>query len=332
MSMPKHKNRKTKAKIQKMEVGADTVTEQQNAGTDEPPRRHLPVLLQEVIDGINPQPGDLVLDGTVGAGGHAAALLELTSPNGRLLGLDLDEVALETARKNLARFSSRVMLVRGSYRNAVLIAAANNLGPFQAALLDLGFSSMEIDDPTRGFSFRHDGPLDMRYDANQELTAAEVVNTWSREELVRILQLYGEEKFAYRIADALIAARRRNRFTGTLQLAEAIAECVPSGYRRGPIHCATRTFQALRIAVNDELGSVEAALPDLLDLLAPGGRLAIISFHSLEDRIVKQFMRQEEKAGRLTPLTKRPVTAGEQELRENPRARSAKLRVAVKNF
>ena len=315
-----------------MEVETEVVTEQENAGASEPVRRHLPVLLQEVITGINPQPGDLILDGTVGAGGHAAALLELTSPNGRLLGLDLDEVALETAHKNLARFGSRVMLVRGSYRQAAPIAAANNLGPFQAVLLDLGFSSMEIDDPTRGFSFRKDGPLDMRYDTSQELTAAEIVNTWSREDLVRILQLYGEEKFAYRIADALVTARKRNRFSGTLELVEAIAACVPNKYVHGPISCATRTFQALRIAVNDELGNLEKALPDLLDLLAPGGRLAIIAFHSLEDRIVKQFMRREEKTGRLTPQTKRPVEAGEQELRLNSRARSAKLRVAIKNF
>jgi 16S rRNA (cytosine1402-N4)-methyltransferase len=172
----------------------------------------------------------------------------------------------------------------------------------------------------------------MRYDASQELTAAEIVNTWSREDLVHILQLYGEEKFAYRIADALVTARKRNRFTGTLELVEAIAACVPNKYVHGPISCATRTFQALRVAVNDELGSLEKALPDLLDLLAPGGRLAVIAFHSLEDRIVKQFMRREEKSGRLTPLTKRPVIAGEQETSQNPRARSGKLRVAVKNF
>lgn len=297
--------------------------------TDAAPR-HVPVLLKEVLDGLNPQPGDDVLDGTLGAGGHAAAILERTAPDGRYLGLDLDEAALETARKNLDRFGSRVMLVRGSYRDAAEISAERGFGPFQAALLDLGFSSLEIDDPARGFSFRRDGPLDMRYDERQELTAAEIVNSWPERDLERIFRLYGEEKFAHRLAGAIVEARRRHRFVGTLEFVEALGGALPGSARHGRIHFATRVFQALRIAVNDELGTVEAALPTLLDLLAPGGRLAVISFHSLEDRLVKQFMRGEERAGRLKAMTKRPVVASEDEERVNPRARSAKLRVAIK--
>jgi 16S rRNA (cytosine1402-N4)-methyltransferase len=292
---------------------------------------HLPVLLNETVSALDPQGGDDVLDGTLGAGGHAAAILERTAPDGRYLGLDLDATALETARRNLDRFGSRVMLVRGSYREAASIAASRGWGSFQAALLDLGFSSMEIDDPTRGFSFRTDGPLDMRYDDRQELTAAVIVNGWSRDEIERVIRLYGEERFARRIAERLVEERRRQRFTGTLELAEAIARAVPAGYRHGPIHCATRTFQALRIAVNDELGALTEALPVLLDLLAPGGRLAVISFHSLEDRIVKRFMRRASDEGRLKLLNKKPVTASAEELRENPRARSAKLRAAMKS-
>ena len=292
--------------------------------------RHLPVLLKEVVEGLHPQPDDDILDGTVGAGGHAAALLERTAPHGRYLGVDLDEVALETARQSLARFGSRVMLVRGSYRDAAAIAVSQGLGPFPAALLDLGFSSMEIDDPARGFSFRADGPLDMRYDQRQELTAAMVVNTWPLDELERVFRLYGEERFARRIAERLVATRRQGRLSGTQDLVDVIAAAVPAGYRHGRLHFATRVFQALRIAVNDELGNVAAALPDFLKLLAPGGRLAVISFHSLEDRLVKQFFKKAEQNGEVKILTKKPLVASAEEELANPRARSAKLRLAEK--
>jgi len=290
---------------------------------------HVPVLLEEIVSALDLVPGKNVLDGTVGGGGHAAAILERIAPDGRYLGIDLDEVALETARKNLDRFGSRVMLVRGSYRDAVPIATAGGFEPVQAALLDLGFSSLEIDDPTRGFSFRFDGPLDMRYDRRQKLTAAEIVNLSDKRDLETILRTYGEEKFAGRIAAAVVEARKRGPITGTQQLVDVIGSCVPATYRNGRLHFATRTFQALRIAVNDELGSVKVVLPELVDLLESGGRLGVISFHSLEDRIVKQTFRELAKAGKIDIVTKRPIIASEDEARHNPRARSAKLRVAV---
>lgn len=289
--------------------------------------RHVPVLLKETLDGLALHAGDNAVDGTVGAGGHAEAILEKTGPDGRLLGLDLDEAALDAARRNLSRFGSRAMLVRGNYRDAGRILRSESFGPVQAALLDLGYSSLEIDDPSRGFSFRADGPLDMRFDRSQELSAAVVVNSWSEDELAKIIWEYGEERFARRIAEAIVHSRKAARIVGTLQLVDVINGAVPAAYRRGRIHPATRTFQAIRIAVNDELGNVTAGLRALCDALEPGGRLAIISFHSLEDRIVKRFFRDEPS---LEPQTKRPVEAGEEEAAKNPRARSAKLRVAIK--
>ncbi|HTK04498.1 MAG TPA: 16S rRNA (cytosine(1402)-N(4))-methyltransferase RsmH [Candidatus Eisenbacteria bacterium] len=291
---------------------------------------HVPVLLKETIEGLRLRPNGNTVDCTVGAGGHAEAVLEATSPSGRLLGLDLDEAALDAARRNLERFGSRAMLVHESYRNIGRVLPDTSFGPVQAALLDLGFSSIEIDDPSRGFSFRFDAPLDMRFDRSQETTAAEIVNGWSLDDLARILWEYGEERFARKIADAIVRARRRERILTTFTLVDLIAHSVPAWYRRGKIHFATRTFQALRIAVNDELGNLRAALPDLLAALEPGGRLAVIAFHSLEDRIVKEFFKAKAAEGALTIITKRPIVASEGEIGENPRSRSAKLRVAEK--
>lgn len=292
---------------------------------------HVPVLLNEVISSLDLQPGENVLDCTVGAGGHSAAMLDKTAPGGKLLGLDLDEAALEAARRKLGRHGSRVMLVRENYKNAERVLLSLSFGPIQAALLDLGFSSIEIDDPARGFSFRFDGPLDMRYDASQEESAADIVNGWSEDDLARIFWEYGEERFARRIAEAIVRNRRQTRIVGTIQLVDVIAGAVPTAYRRGKLHFATRSFQALRIAVNDELGNLTQALPALLRSLAPGGRLAVISFHSLEDRIVKKFFVEQAKAGVGVPLTKRPMEASDEEARVNSRSRSAKLRVFKKS-
>lgn len=292
--------------------------------------RHLPVLLKETITALALQANDNAVDCTVGAGGHAAAILGMTAPRGRLLGLDLDEAALEAARNRLVPFCSRAVLVRGNYKDIERVLLTQGFGPVQAALLDLGFSSLEVDDPARGFSFRYDGPLDMRYDRRQELTAAGIVNGWPEDDLAILFAKYGEERYARLIAEAIVAARRRERLIGTLQLVDVIGSAVPRRYLSGPIHPATRVFQALRIAVNDELGNLEAALPALLRCLAPSGRLAVISFHSLEDRIVKRFFVQAEKEGKVEIITKKPVVAGETERRENPRARSAKLRAVKK--
>lgn len=291
---------------------------------------HVPVLLKETVSALGLVPGENVVDCTVGAGGHAAALLERNAPDGRLLGFDLDEAALETARRNLVRFGSRAMLVRESYKNVRRVLQTQSFGPIQAALLDLGYSSIEIDDPLRGFSFRFDGPLDMRYDVTQDLSAAGIVNGWTEDEIARVIAEYGEERFARRIAQAIVRTRRHERILGTFQLVDVIANAVPAAYRRGRLHFATRTFQALRIATNDELGNLRAALPELLEALEPGGRLAVISFHSLEDRIVKRFFVEEERKGAVEAKTKRPIIASDEEVAENPRSRSAKLRVAVK--
>lgn len=291
---------------------------------------HIPVLLKETITLLDPKPGENVVDCTVGAGGHAESVLERTAPDGRLLGMDLDETALESARRRLSRFGSRAMLVHGNYRDVGTVLLSFSFGPVHAALLDLGFSSLEIDDPARGFSLRTDGPLDMRYDRRQGLTAADIVNGWSADELARILWDYGEERSARRIAEAIVAARRRERIVGTARLVDVIAGALPAWRKRQRQHFAVKAFQALRIATNDELGNLREALPALWDALETGGRLAVISFHSLEDGIVKRFFRGLEREGKAELPVRRPVVPGEDEVIANPRSRSAKVRAARK--
>ena len=291
--------------------------------------RHIPVLLDEVLSYLAPKPGDDVVDATLGGGGHASAFLEAIAPNGRLLGIEWDARTLEETRKKLDRYGSRAMLVHGSYRDLERFARACAVPVASAVLFDLGYSSFQIDDPSYGFSFRFEGPLDMRYDASGDVTASDVVNGWSQEDLARVLREYGEERAAGRIAAAIVRARAKAPIVSTGQLAAVVASAVPERTRRGKpkIHPATQAFQAFRIAVNDELGNVREALPQAVRLLRPGGTLAVISFHSLEDRIVKRFF---EESSDLEILTSKPVMAGETELEANPRARSAKLRVARK--
>ena len=285
---------------------------------------HVPVLLKEVLSSLALRPGDDVIDATLGGGGHASAILEATAPNGRLLGIEWDSRTLEETRKTLERFGSRAMLVHGSYRNIDRLARAYGFPSVSGVLFDLGYSSFQIDDPDRGFSLRRGGPLDMRYDAEHETTAADIVNGWPKPELIRILREYGEERSAGRVAEAIVQARRRKPLTSTFELAELVGRAIGRG-KADKIHPATQTFQALRIAVNDELGNVATALPDATKLLRPGGTLAVISFHSLEDRIVKNFLK---KTPELEPLTKRPVVPSQEEIDLNPRSRSAKLRAA----
>ncbi|MEK7620237.1 MAG: 16S rRNA (cytosine(1402)-N(4))-methyltransferase RsmH [Patescibacteria group bacterium] len=286
--------------------------------------QHKPVLLDEVSNYLKPEPKSLLIDGTVGLGGHAATLLPRVLPGGRLLGIDRDAANLEMARERLSGFGSAVVLVHDSYAHVRTHAYAHGFTHVNAILLDLGFSSVHVDDPARGFSFQNDGPLDMRYDQSQSLTAQEIVNTWPEEELARIFRQYGEELNARPFARLIVRSRDKNPITRTTQLAELIASTTR---RHGKIHPATKVFQALRIAVNDELGELERVLPECVNLLNPGGRLAIISFHSLEDRIIKQFFKRTPT---LKVVTKRPVIASREERLENPRARSAKLRVAEK--
>lgn len=291
---------------------------------------HTPVLLAEVRDLLAPRAGARVFDGTVGAGGHAAALAPLLGPGGLYVGLDRDPEILAAARARLEPLGPLVRLRRGRFGDLAAIAAEEAPRGFDAILLDLGVSSLQLDRPERGFSFGAEGPLDMRMDPDDERTAAHLVNRLPEEELANLIFRFGEERLSRRIARAIVDERRRARIETTGALARVVERAVPRGYERGRIHPATRTFQALRIAVNGELDELERALDAAPGALAPGGRLAVIAFHSLEDRLVKNELRLAAKEGRLRLLTKKPLAAGEAEVRENRRARSAKLRVAEK--
>ena len=289
---------------------------------------HIPVMLKEVINYLDLEPGQTVIDGTVGLGGHALAMLERISPNGKLLGLDKDQANLKRAKLNLAPYKKQLTLVHDSYLNLKQIAYDQRYYPADAILLDLGFSSVHIEDSTRGFSFQHEGILDMRYDTDQELNASTILKTWSAEDLEKIFRQYGEERHARKIAQSIVQERTNlGDAIPTATLVEIIIRAVPGREKYNKIHPATRVFQALRIAVNNELNTLEQALPQVLGTLKPGGRLAVISFHSLEDRIVKQMFKKFDGT-KIKIITKKPVVPTEEEVKKNPRARSAKLRVA----
>ncbi len=291
---------------------------------------HTPVLYQQVLSALDPQPGCRIIDGTVGAGGHAEGILERSAPSGQLLGLDRDPVALPLAQQRLARFGTRFQLRQGSFADLRAHAAAVGWQAVDGVLLDLGLSSMQLADSQRGFSFRADGRLDMRFDPGQELDAAELVNRLPEPELADLIARYGEDPRARRIARAIVAARPLHT---TTELALVVARAVRS--RGSRLHPATRTFQALRIAVNEELTALERVLPQAVELLAPGGRLVVIAFHSLEDRLVKRFCREaslssDGRPARLRRITRKPLRPEPEEVEQNPRARSARLRVAEK--
>lgn len=303
------------------------------------PANHVPVLFTEVLDWLQPAPGGRYIDATLGLGGHAAGILERSAPDGRLLGIDRDPQALKLAQQRLAAFGERVMIRCASFTDLLSVAREAGFDQVNGILFDLGVSSLQLDNAQRGFSFRASGPLDMRMGPDAEHDAAELVNTLPEEELARIIYEFGEERHARRIARAICSARP---FHDTSSLAAVVARAAgPSG----KIHPATRTFQALRIAVNDELGALQRALPQAVTCLAPYGRLVVISFHSLEDRIVKQFMQREMRncicppempvctCGHRATLqlgTRKPVKASEDEVARNPRSRSARLRAAIK--
>ena len=289
---------------------------------------HLSVLPAEVLDALRPTSGGTYVDCTVGAGGHAAAILDASAPDGRLLGIDADPGALAIAAERLARFGDRVRLVHRNYRELERVLTETQTPAPNGILLDLGVSSMQLDRPERGFSFQADGPLDMRLDPTTGETAADLVNTLPERELADVIYRYGEERHSRRVARSIIARRATSRFATTTDLARVVAGALGGRTAGHGIHPATRTFQALRIAVNDELGGLETVLPQAADALAPGGRLTVIAFHSLEDRIVKQFMRSRPE--QLRVLTKKPLVASSEEQRANPRSRSAKLRAAEK--
>jgi 16S rRNA (cytosine1402-N4)-methyltransferase len=288
---------------------------------------HRPVLRDEVVGWLAPAgTSGWIVDGTVGLGGHAASLLEAAA-DARLLGLDRDAGTLALAGERLTGFGDRVVLRQADFRHLGTEAAAAGIEAAQAILLDLGLSSYQLARSGRGFSFQADEPLDMRFDVRQALTAAELLRTTPEPELARLLTTYGEELAARRIARRLVAARARAPIVTTRGLAELVASAIPPHRRSRRLHPATRTFQALRIAVNDELGSLEAALPQGARLLAPRGRFGVISFHSLEDRLVKRAFRQFAAEDGFRVATPKPIRPAEAELRVNPRARSAKLRV-----
>jgi len=281
---------------------------------------HLPVLLNEVMQFLNLRPDGRCIDATFGAGGHTRELLERTAPGGRVLAIDQDETAIERGRIELQSYGSRLELVKANFREIESIVQEHGFAGLDGILADVGVSSMMLDDPTRGFSFMREGPLDMRMDLDQPLTAADVLNTYSEKEIANILFNYGEERRSRQIASSIVRSRPLSR---TTDLARAI-ERVLGGRRYGKIHPATRTFQAMRIFVNDELRSLESFLDSSMKVLRPGGRLVLISFHSLEDRIVKNKFRSLVVPG--TVLTRKVVTASIEELDRNPRSRSARLR------
>jgi len=303
---------------------------------------HSPVMLEEAIEALQCRPGGLYVDGTVGGAGHAYEILRRTSPDGCLIGFDLDEDALQEAGKRLAPFGGRAALIQGNFADAAAVLKERGIGEIDGALLDLGVSSHQLTSPERGFSFSADSPLDMRMDRNQRMTAFTVVNSLPQGDLERILRQEGEETAARKIAGVIVERRRQAPIRTTRELAALVAAAVP-GYRRGQrIHPATKTFQAIRIHVNAELASLEKAIPGIVAVLKPGGRLVIISFHSLEDRIVKQTFREFErgctcprqvpvcicgKKPLLRVLTRKPILPAEDEVSRNPRARSAKMRV-----
>ena len=282
---------------------------------------HIPVLLEETLQFLDPKPGGRFIDATLGAGGHARAILERTAPDGRLLAIDRDESAIESARQNLEAFGSRLQIVHANFRDIASIAEHYGFAGADGVLADIGLSSMLVDDASRGFSFMREGKLDMRMDRSQELSAWDVVNTYSEKEIADILFQFGEERRSRAIARSIVKFRPLEL---TTDLVRAI-ERVMGAPRYGQIHPATRTFQALRIFVNDELGSLEGFLDGAMTVVRPGGRVAVITFHSLEDRIVKNKFRAPVIEGK--PLTKKVVTASDSERQRNPRSRSAKLRV-----
>ncbi len=292
---------------------------------------HAPVLLNEAMDFLAPTAGGAYCDATVGLGGHAAAILQRSSPDGRLVGIDRDQQALDRAGANLARFGDRVALVHGRFGSIHAILEAAGASFIDGCLVDLGVSSVQLDSSGRGFSFRHNGPLDMRMDQSQGETVAGFLRRADEDEIERILRDLGEERFARKIARAIVEARAREDLTTTGALSDLVARAVPR--REHGKDPATRTFQALRIALNDELGELERFLAVAPGCLRPGGRLVVISFHSLEDRMVKRRFRalagrESSVEPRLRILTKHVVTASEEERARNPRARSAKLRAA----
>lgn len=307
--------------------------------------KHTAVLLSETIESLHINPDGIYVDGTLGGGGHAKEICQALSQKGIFIGIDRDQEALAAAGVILKDVTCKLHLVNSNYADITDVMAELGLTSIDGAILDLGVSSYQLDNPERGFSYMNDGSLDMRMNAEDPTTAFDVVNTYTQKELIRIIREYGEERWASRISEFIVEARKKNPIETTYQLVDIIKAAIPAAARRDGPHPAKRTFQAIRIEVNDELGQLERAIDRFIDALSPGGRFAVITFHSLEDRIVKETFRRREQpctcpkefpmcmCGKVTDVRKvtgKPIIAGEQELSENPRARSAKLRVIEK--
>ena len=290
-------------------------------------RVHEPVLLKEVIEYLNVGKNKNYVDCTIGEGGHAIEILKRNGPKGKVLGIEIDPELYKKLREEKLE---RLILVNDSYSNLKEIVEREGFKEIHGILFDLGISSWHIEKSGRGFSFLRDEPLIMRYDRRQKLTAERIVNEWPEKEIERILREFGEERFAKRIAREIAKARKTKPIKSTLQLIEVIKRAVPSFYQHRKIHFATKTFQALRIAVNNELENLRIALPQAIEVLEKGGRLVVISFHSLEDRIVKNFLKEKEREGKIKILTKKPIRPSKEEIIKNPRSKSAKLRAALK--
>ncbi len=299
---------------------------------------HTPVLLKEILEYFNPKPGQKFVDCTFGFGGHSFAILEKVLPGGSVLGIEIDkdvfdqnEIGIDPPSPRLRRASGKtgLVLINDSYVNLKKIADKNGFKKVDGILLDLGVSSWHFDKSEKGFSFKDEEPLDMRLDCNTEKSAQDIINNWNYEDLVKIFSEYGEERFSKRIAKAITEYRKEKAIKTTADLTNIIKNAIPSKFHHSKIHFATRVFQALRIAVNDELKNVEKVLPQALEILKPGGIIAVISFHSGEDRIVKHYFKNQKDE--IEILTKKPITSGDEEIKNNSRARSAKLRVARTN-
>jgi len=296
--------------------------------------KHTTVLLTETVDGMNLKKGNTVVDATVGTGGHAEKISEIIGTSGTLLVLDADELSLSLSKKRLSDSSSKIIYVQGNFRHLKERAEEAGIDTADGIVFDLGWHSEQLNSG-RGLSFKNDEPLMMTLSSAPNegmLTAKDIIADWDEEEIARIIREYGEERFSGRIARAIVEARKEKPIETAFELAEVIRSVVPAFYRKGKIHPATRTFQALRIAVNDELEALKEGLESAIQLVRPGGRIAVIAFHSLEDRIVKQTFRNAEDNDRGVRITKKPIVPSREERMENPRARSAKLRIFEKKY